>query len=338
MARPLRIEEPGMWYHVMNRGNERRDIFTITRDYDIFLAKLNESCARFHVEIHSYVLMPNHFHLFLRTLEANLSQYMQQLSTAYTVWYNRRHDRVGHLFQGRYKSIILERDSYGAAVSRYIHLNPIRKILHSSLSVNQVRKKLRTYPWSSYPSILGLRKPLDCLRCDDILAPYAKTKRESRKRYARFVEEGLLGPVDNPFDDTYAGTVLGSESFLADIRAKLVLSPVKDNDTKGNKQKIISIPLHTILTCVSEEYNIDIEQIRNKQPGRKGNEARCVAFWLAIRHSYGAMNLKDIGREMGGCSNSNIVNVSKALENKMSCDPSLKKRIHCLNKKLIFNA
>jgi len=126
MSRPLRIEYPGAWYHVACRGNRRARIFEDDKDRLRFLKALKESVEAFNVEMHGYVLLDNHFHFLLRTPEANLGRFMQRFNTAYITYYNLRHHKSGHLYQGRYKAILVEADEYLLELSRYIHLNPVR--------------------------------------------------------------------------------------------------------------------------------------------------------------------------------------------------------------------
>ena len=126
MARPLRIEKAGGWYHITARGNERKRIFRDDRDRQHFLELLAEMVLRFGVRWHAYVLMENHYHLLLELTEANLSRAVQWLNVSYSVWFNRRYGRSGHLFQGRFKSVLVNRDEWALALSRYLHLNPVR--------------------------------------------------------------------------------------------------------------------------------------------------------------------------------------------------------------------
>ena len=126
MARPLRIDYAGGWYHLTSRGNERRRIYRDDGDRAHFLELLEELVLRFRWRLHAYVLMENHYHLMVETPEANLSAGMHWLQVSYSVWFNRRHSRVGHLFQGRFKGIVLDRDTWGVALSHYMHLNPVR--------------------------------------------------------------------------------------------------------------------------------------------------------------------------------------------------------------------
>ena len=142
MARPLRVEYPGAYYHVMNRGNAGENIFENERDKERFLRYLEKAVERFSLIIHTYCLMDNHYHLLVETREPNLSVAIQWLNVSYAAYYNKRHQRVGHLFQGRFKAILIEADEYLKELSRYIHLNPVRA------------KTVTTpaeYPWSSYP-------------------------------------------------------------------------------------------------------------------------------------------------------------------------------------------
>ena len=147
MARPLRIEYPDALYHVTSRGNRQEDIYLDDQDRNAFLKTLSRVCDRFNWVCHSYCLMSNHYHLMIETPEANLSEGMRQLNGVYTQTLNRNHSRVGHVFQGRYKAILVQKDSYLLELSRYIVLNPVRaSMVHSA----------KDWRWSSYQSTAGL--------------------------------------------------------------------------------------------------------------------------------------------------------------------------------------
>jgi putative transposase len=145
MPRPQRIQFPNAHYHVMNRGIDGKEIFHNHKSYEIFLEILSESCSRFEVIIHSYCLMPNHYHLLLQTPKANLAKFMQYISATYTQRYNKFMKKDGPIFRGRFKSLLVEKDDYFLALSRYIHRNPIELALD-----------LKDYKWSSYPAYLEL--------------------------------------------------------------------------------------------------------------------------------------------------------------------------------------
>src|SRR5258706_5066069 len=159
MARPLRVHIPGALYHVMSRGNARQEIFVDPDDYQYFLDRLTVVTARVRVRCRAYCLMPNHFHLLLEPGELPLSKMMQQLNSSYTQWFNRRHDRVGHVLQGRPKELLIDRDDYFRRVLRYIVLNPIR----ASLVEHPAE-----WPWSSFRATAGLEKPAAFLALDEV--------------------------------------------------------------------------------------------------------------------------------------------------------------------------
>ena len=162
MSRPLRIEYSGALYHVMNRGNRRELVFRKVADYELFLSRLERFSAEFGVEVLSYCLMPNHFHLFLRTRQANLSRFMQSLLNSFTVAMNRRDNSSGHLFQGRFKAQLVEGVGYFDTLSRYIHLNPVRVKSVAALPVEERRRVLAKFRWSSFPALIGLATVPEC--------------------------------------------------------------------------------------------------------------------------------------------------------------------------------
>ena len=201
MARPLRIEKEGGWYHVSARGNERKPIFRHDTDRRHFLEVVAEMVGRFRVRLHCFVLMGNHYHLLLELSEPNLSRAVQWLNVSYSVWFNRGHGRSGHLFQGRFKSVAVSPEEWGLALSRYVHLNPVRiqslglgktdrQAQRVGLSpapeagvVQQRIRLLRAYRWSSYRSYIGLGPTPAWLECGTVLALGGGAKAEQRRRY-----------------------------------------------------------------------------------------------------------------------------------------------------------
>ncbi|MGB7620935.1 MAG: transposase [Terriglobia bacterium] len=185
MARPLRIQWAGCWYHITSRGNERRPIYLDDADRFEFLNWLSEMTSRFQARLHVYALMVNHYHLLLQTLEANLSKAMQWLNSGYSQWFNARHRRCGHLLQGRFKGIVVEPEAWGLELSRYIHLNPVRVerfhldkksrgrnqrgIGEDDLQWRERIDYLRNYPWRSYQAYVGLAKPPSWLESASVL-------------------------------------------------------------------------------------------------------------------------------------------------------------------------
>ena len=305
MARPLRVEFSGAYYHMMNRGNLGQEIFSTKDDGELFLDALENACDAFRVKIVSYCLMVNHFHLYLRTEEANLSKFAQSLLTSFTIRKNRRDRRSGHLFQGRYKAILVENESYGADVDRYIHLNPIRvKSLHG-MPLTEKRALLRNFAWSSYPITLGSRKKPSWLDVDESLRRWGKSRDEQRGRYAEFVETGLIEDIANPFERAAAGAVLGAKSFIDRIRGTLpnVAEKMEARRELAQTRRFIRwVDFNTLLDAVAEETAI--HKSRLLKPYASTKKVRRVLIYLSsclCRGRYTATELAaKLGLTLGG--------------------------------------
>jgi len=204
MSRPLRIEFSGALYHVMARGNAREDIFRNDADRLHFLSCLGAVCARFDWQVWAYCLMDNHYHLLVETRRATLSRGMREVNGVYTQAFNRRHHRVGHVLQGRYKAVLVDKDAYLMELSRYIVLNPVRARLCASAG---------DWRWSSYPAVMGKAPAAEWLAVADTLATFGATPGPARRAYARFVAEGVSR--DDLLDDVTAQVFLGDEAFIA---------------------------------------------------------------------------------------------------------------------------
>ncbi len=206
MARSWRIEYAGALYHVLSRGNQQQDIFLQDDDRRSFLKAIGQMSERYDVDIFAYVLMDNHYHLLLRTNSANLSKSMQWLGTTYTTRFNLRHARNGHLFQGRYKSIIVENDAYLLQLSYYIHRNPLR--------AGRV-KRLIDYRWSSYPAYAYQRRYPEWLNTKLILSQFkaADKNRIYREKVQRYSEENK-----RIWEDVRHGLFYGTQAFIDHIK------------------------------------------------------------------------------------------------------------------------
>ena len=158
MARPLRISYPNAFYHVTCRGNDRRVIFRDDHDRTRFLEQLRSALDIFGVRVHAYVLMSNHFHLIVETPKANLSEFMRQFNISYTSYYNRLHRRIGYLYQGRFKAIVVDKDSYLLELSCYVHLNPIRIRAKAERPETERIREISHYQWSTFLGTLTERR------------------------------------------------------------------------------------------------------------------------------------------------------------------------------------
>lgn len=209
MSRPIRIEFPDALYHVTARGDRREAIFEDDQDRRTFLATLEKIITQFNWTCYAWCLMDNHYHLLIQTPDGNLSKGMRQLNGVYTQASNRRHLRVGHLFQGRFKAILVDSDAYLLELARYVVLNPVRA---------GMAKKPADWKWSSYRASVGL-EPAPGLAEDGLLAMFAKRRSLAQQRYAQFVDEGIK--ADSPWANLKGQVFLGDEQFVNRMQANI---------------------------------------------------------------------------------------------------------------------
>lgn len=210
MARPLRIEFAGALYHVTSRGDGREDIYLNDEDRAVWLEVLGEVCRRYNWVCHAYCLMSNHYHILIETPESNLSLGMRQLNGVYTQRFNRQHSRVGHVFQGRYKAILVDKESYLLELARYIVLNPVRA---------RMVRKAQQWRWSSYRATAGLEPEKSWLNVDWLLNGFASRHKTACERYQCFVEEGKGQP--SPWESLKNQVFLGSQEFVEQMQTLL---------------------------------------------------------------------------------------------------------------------
>jgi len=269
MARPLRIEFPGAFLYVMNRGNTGMNIFRSQRDREKFLGYVGEAVKRYGIKVHTYCLMTTHYHFLIETPHANLSQAIKWINVGYAVYFNRKQRRFGHLFQGGFKAVLVEADEYLELLSRYIHLNPVRA---------RMVEHCRDYPWSSYQALSGYVKSPEWLETDWLLSLFGEDRDTAKKRYRDFVESVENEKIENPSDDVVGGVVLGRVDFVNWVK-KTFLS--KELNSKEIPQLKILKPRPTpdeLIQAVSDEFGCGIESILGK--GKKRNLARDVAIYL----------------------------------------------------------
>lgn len=210
MSRPIRIEFPDALYHVTARGDRREAIFEDDQDRSTFLVTLEQVIDQFNWTCYAWCLMDNHYHLLIQTPDGNLSKGMRQLNGVYTQASNRRHARVGHLFQGRFKAILVDKDAYLLELARYIVLNPVRA---------GMVKTPNDWAWSSYRASMGLEPAPPWLAEDGLLAMFAKRRSLAQQRYAQFVSEGIK--VGSPWAHLKGQVFLGDEQFVTRMQAHI---------------------------------------------------------------------------------------------------------------------
>lgn len=229
MSRPLRLEFPGAIYHVTARGNARETIFLDDDDKLSFLAVLAETVSRFGWLCHAYCLMDNHYHLLIETPDGNLSQGMRQVNGVYTQRFNRRHARVGHLFQGRFKAILVERESYLLELCRYIVLNPVRTKMVTDIN---------RYLWSSYPATVGSQPAPAWLTTDWVLSQFNSRRTMARRKYAEFVAQGQN--LSSPWPALKGQVLLGSAQFVEQMQP--LLAGIRDITEVPRGQRLAHRP------------------------------------------------------------------------------------------------
>lgn len=202
MSRPLRIEYPGALYHVTSRGDRLASIFLDEYDRGLWLEVVDKACSRFNATVYAYCQMTNHFHLMFETVEGNLSQCMRYLNGAYTQKFNKRHGLVGHVLQGRYKAILVQKESYLTALARYVVLNPVRAGIVQSP---------QDWRWSSHRFLLGEAEPPPWLAVDGLLAHFGESRHDAIARYRQFVAKGI-GEA-SPLDGVRHQLLLGDDAF-----------------------------------------------------------------------------------------------------------------------------
>ena len=225
MARPLRIEFAGALYHVTTRGNARQDIYLNDSDRVAFLAYLKQACERFHWLCHAYCLMSNHYHLLIETEDPTLSKGMKYINGGYTQAFNKQNKQVGHLFQGRYKAILVEKDAHLLELFRYIALNPVRAAMV---------RAAKDWPWSSYRATAGISNQPEFLTTDWVLSGFGRNKMKAQQAYRTFVSEGRGQP--SPWENLTNQIYLGSDQFVDEVQCKMNPDQPLDGIPKPQKQ------------------------------------------------------------------------------------------------------
>lgn len=308
MVRPLRVEYEGALYHITARGNEKREIFLEEGDWRRFFSLLKEVSQRYRAIIHAYCLMKNHYHLLLETTRANLSQVMHNLNTAYTGYFNHKYKRVGHLFQGRYRAILVEKESYLVELSRYIHLNPVRA---------KLVKRPQDWPWSSHRDYIGLRENEEWIEKSFIYGEFDQEIERAKRFYREFVEEGLEKRIRDPLKDTFAQLILGREEFIERTRERIENLP-EDREVPSLKRLQIQPRIEKIVRKVIEYFGLEEEEIR--KAGGKKNTPRAVAIYLIRKWT--ATPIDRIG-EYFGVGYSAVSQTVRQVKERMRKDSSL---------------
>ena len=313
MARPLRIEFPDAAYHVTARGNERRDVFRSDQDRQLFLDTLAEMVERFGIRLQAYCLLSNHYHLILETPLANLSQAVGWLQVTYTVRFNRRHHRVGHLFQGRFKAQLVEADDYATWLIQYVHLNPVRPIRKTDPIPAERAPDLDAYPWSSHRDYAGLREKTPPWLCLDWLHYWDNDPQAARAEYRRSIARAFGQPAAEPWKNLLGGLVLGSQALLDKAAALAGHKSTREAPRWSASQQI-------------EQRRARLQQLLAGEPDDR------LKIWARVK--LGGERGIDVARDFGYHNGSGVSQVIHRLEQQAKDDRKLQAKLQQLKANL----
>lgn len=279
MARKPRVHIPGALYHVIARGNQRQKVFRSASDCSHYLELLSRYRGRYGFRVYAYVLMPNHIHLLLEVGSIPLSKVMQGLHQAYTLYFNHKYRLVGHLFQGRYKALICDRDSYLLELVRYLHLNPVR---------SKLVKDPALYTWSSHGLYLQkLSGGQNLVETDRVLIQFSRKRSEATSRYRRFVLEGIGGGHREDFYAAKEQRYLGDDEFVEQV----------SRGVEKEESRPVQVELGDIEEVVCREYGLSSEELRLRNKERRGSFGRLMIAYLSQR--LGGTRLNEVAKRYG---------------------------------------
>jgi len=313
MARPLRLEYPGAVYHVMARGHERAAIYRDRADREKFVALLGSITSDEQWVIHSYCLMPNHYHVLLETPQGGISHGMRSLNGRYTQWFNRRHKRTGHLFEGRFKSIVVQKERHLLELVRYVVLNPVRARLVA---------RPGDWPWSSYLTTAGTREEPEWLERDWTLGQFGRTRAAARDAFRRFVAEGR--DSGEAVEKLERRPYVGDPSFLKKIQ-RLASRRSASDEIPVRFRRPLEPTLNAIRTAVARQWGVEPASL-SRSHGRSDKKA---AIYLVRKLT--RMGGREIGEQFG-VKAARVSNVVTEIEERR--DPALTDRVERLRRRL----
>jgi len=313
MARPLRIQFPGAFYHVMCRGNHKQRIFHTDADRNKFISLLIESLEIYSVRLHAYVLMDNHYHLLVQTMKANCGEFMRRFNVSYTGWFNYQHGRCGHLYQGRYKALVIEAESYLLEVSRYLHLNNVRPPYFSATGFHRRWLHASSYRWSSLPGYINKKRTTRFVYYEQILSMV-----EGRRPYTRFIIDGIKMDTGNPFKDVRYGLLLGDDSFVKKMRAECIEEGSKQEQPSYRELVVEHVEPQRVIECVADVYGVEESVILDFYGD---SELRGIVSELLYRYS--DLTQAKIGKMIGGLSYSGVSKLRSRLHTKLASNHTI---------------
>ncbi|MBM9537547.1 transposase [Desulfobulbus alkaliphilus] len=319
MSRPLRIEYPGAWYHVMNRGRRKEEIFLTRGDYDNFIKILQEASENWHIKISAYCLMPNHYHLLVNTPKGNISRCMRHINGIYTQRFNRQHKTDGQLFRGRYKAVLVEADSHLLEVLRYIHRNPLRAGLVEEMD---------EVTWSSHHGYLSAAKKWAWLDKDVLLTMLCAKKSGRRAAYEDFVSKDTSEEIERFYSLKNLPSVLGGDAFKDWLKEKFQHLCFHEEIPES---RILAPTAEEIIREVCDHFQVEREQLTVTRRGRE-NLPRDMAVYLV--RLLGHSTLNEVGKYFGMKNYSTVSSAVERLKSRMKKDRMVRKHLDEVREKL----
>ena len=306
MARPLRLEHEGALWHITSRGNEQKNIFRGDADRKLFLALLEDVAERFNWIVHVYTLMDNHYHLMIETPEKTLSKGMQQLNGPYARKFNKKHKRRGHLFQGRFHSVLVEKEQHLAELTRYLVLNPVRA---------GMVERPEDWKWSSYRAMVGLEAAPAFLHTDWVLSRFAVDRASAIEKYVEYVDAGAQ-IERSPWEDLVGQIYLGSGEWIEKMQALVDAEPRSEEHPKA--QRHFARPtMEKVVEAVAKTFACTKDEVCT----RAMPSARMLAAWLGWQD--GLLLLREIRGSFGLRSNGTISDLIRRCKHELTRDPVL---------------
>ncbi len=324
MSRPLRIEYPGAWYHVMNRGANFKKIFTEDADRDEFLKLLGETCEMWRIRVHAFCLMDNHYHLLVETPTIGLARAMRHLNGVYTQRFNRKKRRDGALFRGRYRAILVQADNYLMEIVRYIHMNPAkrREDIHA----------LMNYRWSSNYYYLGKKVKPEWLETSKILNLFSTNRRQQKALYKEFISDRIPDEIKKIYSRKKLSPVIGDDSFKEWIKKTFLERKAAEYEIPEAGKRETGPPAEQIVDIVKAWYKVEDQDLKCRRRGIR-NEPRQVAVFLCRQMSGLSLNEIKILFDMGAYTTASMA--IQSIKNRLTVEQRFRRRIEKIKKKIL---
>jgi REP element-mobilizing transposase RayT len=320
MARPLRIEYPGAWYHVINRGRRKEKIFQNEKDYKTFLNVLEQVCRLYAFEIHAYVLLPNHYHLLICTPLGNLSRGMRHLNSVYTQKHNKKHNIDGGIFKGRYKSMLVEDVVYLLELVRYIHRNALEAGLEEAIG---------QYKWDSHSGYMAEKDKQRWLTTEEVLSRFSQRKNEAISGLNAFVKKTTPKDLLEVLDDIKWPSVLGRKEFKDKIKELIKDKSIDAKEVTGYSEYKIPDSANN-KTITAKILSVGKEVLQRKRSRNLSGEKKALIYLLRIHGN----SLKEIGKYMGGASYSSVSNQYRRAEKEIKAKKGCYEEMTKISKRL----